>query len=74
MDHKYIVLKYLEFYRNLYYTNLESLSEFEIWLASLTTRNFSELNEVLSHILSDQDKNKLIGETIRMSKPFFNVH
>ena len=74
MDHKYIVLKYLEFYRHLYYTNNESLKEDEIWLAALTSRNFIELNEMLSHILSNKEKNEIIGEAIRMSKDFINIH
>ena len=65
---------YLEFYRYLYYTNSESLKENEIWLAALTARSFVELNEMLSHILSDKDKKKIIGEAIRMSKDLINIH
>ena len=70
------VLKYLEFYRELYYTKGVNLSESEIWLASLTAKNFTELNEMLSRILSLQakDKDKLIGEAIRMSKDYFSIH
>ena len=74
LNHKYTVLKYLEFYRNLYYTKNENLSEEEIWLAALTATTFSELNEMLSHILSNHEKNKLIGDVIRMSKDYFSIH
>lgn len=74
LDHKYTVLKYLEFYRNLYYTKNENLSEEEIWLASLTATTFSELNEMLSNILPNHEKNKLIGDVIRMSKDYFSIH
>ena len=74
LDHKYVVLKYLEFYRNLYYTKSDFLNEDEIWLASLTATSFVELNEMLSHILTVQDKDKLIGEVIRTSKDYFSIH
>ena len=50
------------------------MKENEIWLAALTARSFVELNEVLSHILSDKDKKKIIGEAIRMSKDLINIH
>ena len=74
MDHKYVVLKYLEFYRDLYFTKSDFLNEDEIWLASLTATSFVELNEMLSHILTVQDKDKLIGEVIRTSKDYFSIH
>ena len=74
IKNKYTILKYLEFYRNLYYTKFDNLSEDEIWLAPLTSRNFTELNKMLSHILTDKDKNKFMKETIRMSKLNFNLH
>lgn len=53
---------------------MEILNESEIWLASLPAKSFSELNEMLSHILPDQDRNKLIREVIRMSKDYFSIH
>lgn len=69
-----MILKYLEFYRELYYTNFKIMTESEIWLASLTVNNFVELNEVLSHILENKDKNLLIKEVVRMSKLNFSLH
>ena len=74
IKNKYMILKYLEFYRNLYYTNLENMTDSEIWLASLTAKNFTELEKMLSHVLSDQDKFKIIKEAIRMSNWNFSLH
>lgn len=74
IKNKFIVLKYLEFYRNLYYTNRESLRDDEIWLASLTANSFLELSEMLTDVLSDKDRNRLVSEAIRMSKWNFNLH
>ena len=73
IKNKFMILKYLEFYRELYYTNVNNLSESEIWLASLTSKNFTELNEILTHILDAKDRNKLISEAIRMSKINFSL-
>lgn len=71
---KRIVLEYLEFFRRMYYTNFESLTDTQIWLASLTANNFTELNEMLSHILTDEERTKLLKEAIRMSRLNFNLH
>lgn len=73
IDNKIIILKFLEFYRKLYYTNVDNLSEDEIWLAALTAKNFTELNEMLSHILTVEDRSRLVREVIRMSKLNFNL-
>lgn len=73
LDNKYIVLKYLEFYRNLYYTGVK-LSKAEIWLASLTSKTFTELNEMLSKVLTDDKRERMIKEAIRMSTLDFNLH
>lgn len=73
LDNKYIVLKYLEFYRNLYYTGVK-LSKAEIWLASLTSKTFTELNEMLSKVLPNNKRERMIKEAIRMSTLDFNLH
>lgn len=73
IDNKIMILKYLEFYRKLYYTKFEDLSEDEIWLAALTAQSFTELNEMLSHILNDEERSRLVGEAIRMSKFNFSL-
>lgn len=74
IKNKYTYLKYLEFYRNLYYTNRDDLKENEMWLVALTSRNFSELNYFLSYVLNDEDRSRLVKETIRMSRWTFNLH
>lgn len=73
LDNKYIVLKYLEFYCNLYYTGVK-LSKAEIWLASLTSKTFTELNEMLSKVLPNNKRERMIKEAIRMSTLDFNLH
>ena len=74
VKNKITILKYLEFYRNIYYTDIDKLSDDEIWLVSLTSRNFVELNKILTHILTSSDRSKIVKEAIRMSKSKFNLH
>ena len=72
-ENKYILIKYLEYYRDLYYNKNVSLSKSEMWLVALTSRTFTELEETIDSLLTEEEKNKFIEEVIRMSrnKPFF---
>ena len=72
-ENKYILIKYLEYYRDLYYNKNVSLSKSEMWLVALTSRTFTELEETIDSLLTEEEKNKFIEDVIRMSgnKPFF---
>ena len=48
-----------------------SLTDGDIWLSALTAKTFTELNEMLSRILNDKDRSRLVREAIRMSKSEF---
>ena len=48
-----------------------SLTDGDIWLSALTAKTFTELNEMLSRILNDKDRSRLVREAIRMSKSNF---
>ena len=73
IENEKTILKFLEFYRKLYYTKGE-LEEDEIWLTSLTAKNFTELYEMLSHILSNRERDIMVKEVVRMSLNEFNIH
>ena len=51
---KIIVVKYLEYYRNLYYNEKKKLTDSEMWLVLLSSRSFKELYEI-SNIIFDID-------------------
>lgn len=72
-ENKYILIKYLEYYRNLYYTYDEDLNESDMWLVVLTSRNFYELGSLLEKLLPLEEVYKFIEDVIRMctNKPFF---
>lgn len=72
-DNRIMVLKYLEYYRNLYYT--EGNKEEEVmWLVGLTSRNFSELYDIFSQLLPLKQLQKLIEDVINMSKDVLILH
>lgn len=71
---KYTILKYIAFYRKVYYNENENLSYDEIWLVSLTSECFTELYDILSNILSDSELDRFIKDVIRMSNDNFSIH
>ena len=74
MEQDKIFLKFLEYYRNLYYTDVNKLDEGGVWLAGLTSTTFVELFDIYSHILNDEELTKLLKDVIDMSMENFNIH
>lgn len=60
-------IRYLDYYRNLYYNGDVKLTEDEYWLALLTSENYMELNDIASKFLSDETREKLVKDVIRLS-------
>ena len=60
-------IRYLDYYRNLYYNGDVKLTEDEYWLALLTSENYMELNDIASKFLSDEAREKLVKDVIRLS-------
>ena len=60
-------IRYLDYYRNLYYNGDVKLTEDEYWLALLTAENYMELNDIASKFLSDDTREKLVKDVIRLS-------
>ena len=60
-------IRYLDYYRNLYYNGDVELTEDEYWLALLTSENYMELNDIASKFLSDETREKLVKDVIRLS-------
>ena len=60
-ENKFTLVKYLEYYRNIYYNEDNKLSKSEKWLVVLTSRNFKELYDLLGNVL-DEEKRDTISE------------
>ena len=52
---KYTLVRYLEYYRNLYYNENVSLPCDKMWLVSFTSRSFVELYDILEIILTQEE-------------------
>ena len=72
-NNKFIFLKYLVKFREIYYNEDIEKTRGEIWLAALTAENFTELNEMLSHILTDEERCRFVRRAIKMSKSKINL-
>ena len=72
-NNKFIFLKYLVNFRKIYYNDDIEKTRGEIWLAALTAENFTELNEILIHILTDEERCRFIRRAIKMSKSKINL-
>jgi len=64
-------IKYLEFYRDLYYNKGIKLTESEMWLVMLTSKNYKELYETLGYILDKDTRNSFIRKVIELSNDKF---
>ena len=60
-------IRYLDYYRNLYYNGDVELTENEYWLALLTSENYMELNDIASKLLNDETREKLVKDVIGLS-------
>ena len=72
-DYKYIVLKNIEYYRNLFYTSDVKLQKDELCHVVISSRNFKELFDTLDYVVTSKTKNKLIKEAIDMFSDGFTL-
>ena len=60
-------IRYLDYYRNLYYNGDVEMTDDMYWLALLTAENYIELNDIAAKFLSDDVREKLVKDVIRLS-------
>ena len=66
-----IYIRYLDYYRSLYYNEDIEKTESDYWLAILTSRNFTELNNIASKFLDDEKREKLVRDVLKFSMDEF---
>ena len=71
---RYTLVKYLEYYRNLYYNDSVNLSCDKMWLVSFTSRTFTELYDSLENILIQEERERYLRKVIDLSKDVFILH
>lgn len=67
-DNKYILVKFLEYYRDLYYTKSEKLDESDLWLVLFASRSFQEMFNVAKEIFDEQMRDQFIRKVVNMSQ------
>ena len=73
-DNKYIVLKNIEYYRNLYYNEDVILEKSELWLVMLGSKSFIELYNITSKIFTKEEQDKFLRSVIDMCLDDFSIH
>ena len=58
----------------MYYTNFKEMRDDEIFMADLMSKNFCELYDIISNILSDSKLNKFMESVINISKEWVPLH
>jgi len=74
VDNFVIVIKNLAYFRDLYYNGSENCKEDVVWLAMISSKNFSELGMFLDRLAEKKEKDKFLKEAIEMSEEYFFPH
>lgn len=67
-NNKYVLVKFLEYYRDLYYNKGEKLDDDELWLVLFTSRTFQELYNVSKEIFDKEMQYEFIRKVIEMNR------
>ena len=65
-DNKFVLVKYLEYYRDLYYNKMEKLEKADLWMVFLASRTFQELYNVSLKLLNEEMHMKFMSKLICM--------
>lgn len=65
-DNKIVLIKYFEYYRDLYYNKREKLTKADLWLVLFTSKNFQELYNVSSELLDEETQYEFMRKVINM--------
>ena len=74
LKNRQIILKYLAYYKKMYYNFDIKLSKSELWLVVILSESFTELYDLLGSLLSNVKREKFIRKVIEMSKDTFILH
>ena len=65
-DNKFVLVKYLEYYRDLYYNKMEKLENADLWMVLLASRTFQELYNVSLKLLNEEMHMEFMSKLICM--------
>ena len=67
VDNDKTYIRYLDYYRKLYYNKTTELEESDYWLAILTSQNYVELNDMLSKFVDNDFREEIMKDVISLS-------
>jgi len=67
IDNDIVYLRYLDYYKNMFYNKFIKMKEDELWLAAIMSEDFKTLNEILGRFLEDDLREKLVKDMVRIS-------
>ena len=66
-SNKFVLVKYLEYYRDMYYNKGEKLDEASLWLVLFTCKSFLEMYNILGKLFDDDRREQFIRNVIHMN-------
>lgn len=66
-SNKYSYVKYLEYYRDIYYNKDEKLDKACLWLVLFTSKSFLEMYNILGKLFDDEKREQFIRNVIDMN-------
>ena len=70
-QNKETILKYLAYYKNLYYSLGVKLDKDKLWLVVILSENFTELYDLLGNLLTEDKRDRFIRTVINMCEDDF---
>ncbi len=65
---KYVLVKYLAYYRELYYNKSEKLDKSSLWLVLFASKTYKELYQIAGELFNEKIRNKFVRKVIDMVK------
>ena len=65
-SNKFVYVKFLEYYRDVYYNKSEKLDKSNLWLVLFTSKSFLEMYNILGKLFDDEKREQFIRNVIDM--------
>ena len=66
-SNKFVLVKYLEYYRDVYYNKNEKLDEASLWLVLFTSKSYLEMYNILGKLFDNDRREQFIRNVIHMN-------
>lgn len=67
-NNKYILVNFLEYYRDLYYNKREKLDNSSLWLVLFTSRTYQEMYNISRELFDEEMREQFVRKVVDMSR------